>query len=385
MRSPFFRKLVVFLMATAACSAVTAVVLSAKPHERVAATDVDTRPTRMPVTVRRIDPQSHAATITAMGEVAPLWQTTIRARVDGPISHLSPCLKVGHAVRQGDLLVRILPNSYRMQVAEARSRLAGAAVALMREEREAREAHANWQRSGLTGDPASPLVLREPQLAAARAEVDAAQAALVQAETMLQDTDMRAPFDAIIGAASVNPGETLFAGDPVATLFDMTRAEIGVHLDAARWDLLPASLSEIQATLVDPRGHGKWRARAVRHSRHLDPESRLRILYVQVDQPLNQHPPLLPGSFVRVEMTGRTIPDLIRIPASSFTDQGIAWFVDADHRLRSWATTPVFYGHGEVYLRRPDALEGPVHIALSPHDGYTAGLTVQPLNENKEG
>lgn len=374
----------VFLSVTTLCCFMTVVILTSQPADSRTVGGADAPVSGMPVSTRSIEPESHSAIIKALGEVVPLWQTGIKAQVEGQIVFLSKRLQVGHTVHQGELLVQIAKSDFESRLAEAKSRLAAAKVRLLKEEREAWEARKNWKQSGIEGAPESPLVLRKPQLAAARSEVKAAQAALVHAEALLGYTDIRAPFDGVILKRSVNPGETLFAGDEVATLYGMETAEVGVHLDAAQWALLPESIYDAKVKLIDPQQHATWDARVVRESQHLSRDSRLRTVFLQVKQPLRQTPPLLPGTFVRAEITGKTIPDLLCVPEAALTKQGLVWFVDSANRLQSRRAESVFYGEGVVYIRTPEAMGRPVEITIAPNSSFTSGLVIQPIAEKRE-
>lgn len=366
------------------CGAALWLAVAWRPEARIAVDSAARPPAGLPVSVQRVTPEAHAAVISALGEVVPLWQTTIRAQVGGRIAYVSERLQEGNIVRRGERLAGVEPSDFLMQVAEAESRLAAARVALLKEEREAWEAKKNWQQSGLEGEPDSELVLRQPQLAAARAELAAARAALARAETLLGYTDIRAPFDGVIMRRAINRGETLFAGGEVVTLYGMETVEVGVHLDAAQWALLPEPLAAAGVRLRDPERPSGWPAEVARVSRHLSRDSRLRTVFLQVTQPLRQTPPLLPGAFVRADITGRSIPGLLCLPESALTRQGFVWFVDKDNRLRPWRLEPVFYGEGRVYVQAPDKLPPPLRVAVAPNASFTSGLAVQPLAAEKE-
>ena len=380
--SGLVKKLMALLVVAACCGFITAVVWSTRPAERATVRETDQRP-GMPVSIRSIEPQAYPATVAVFGEVVPLWQTTIKAQVDGQISSISPLLQSGNMVKRGQLLVQIARSDFEMQVAEARTQLAAARLDLLREESEAWEAQRNWQQSGIAGEPDSPLVLREPQLAAAKSAVHAAQKALTHAETLLGFTEIRAPYDGIIMRRSVNPGESLFAGSEVATLYGMELAEVALQLDAAQWALLPDTLKAIRAELTDPQQRASWQAYAAREGRHLHRDSRLRTLFLQVKQPLQQSPPLLPGTFVQVKLTGKKIPGLLRIPEAALTKRGLVWFVDNANRLHSRHTEAVFYGDGVAYIRTPQNLDEPLRVAVAPNSSFVNGLKVQPIADQK--
>jgi len=255
---------------------------------------------------------------------------------------------------------------------------------VLKEELEARQAAQNWKQSGIKEEPGSPLVLHKPQVMVALAEVNAAQFALDAAKTMLDYTNIRAPFDGVIIERLVDPGETLFAGVAVATLYGTQKVEIPIRLDGSQRALLNDSINDAQVILMDLQRRFTWAAEIKQESMHLDPQSRLRTLLVEVKDPLSQKPPLLPGSFLRAEILGRKIPDLLCVPEEARTGQGIVWFVDPDNRLLSRKTKPVFYGEGVVYINAPADISRPVRIAISPNSGFLAGLAVQPIIDKND-
>lgn len=382
MKQDIKRQLMVFVMGAALCGIVAALVLSATPEGQTSTQDVV--PMVMPVTVLSVRQRDYPATIEGLGEIVPLWESTVKSEVNGRIVFLSERLQVGNRVKQNELLVRLATDRLEMDVAEARSRLAEATVVLLKEAREHNDAQKNWNRSGINGDPESSLVLRSPQLSAAKSAVKAARAALTHAEVMLGHADIRAPFDGVIVERAVNPGEMLFAGDMVASLYDIKTVQVSIHVDAAQWDLLGLPGFGTLVKLHDPLQGANWQARMVRESRRLEKESRLRTVFLQVDRPLQQTPPLLPGTFVRAVMTGRPIEGLLRIPETALTKQGIVWFVDTENRLSQHRTDPVFYGEDVVYIDPPERLSRPLRVAAAPNDSFTSGLTVQPITAERK-
>jgi RND family efflux transporter MFP subunit len=303
--------------------------------------------------------------------------------VSGHIVTLSDRLQPGNWVKAGERLLALAKSDYEMQVTEARSQLAQAEVDLFQEEREAVEAKENWRRSGLKGEPVSPLVMRTPQLAAVRARLAAAKSALAHAESRLAYTEIRAPYDGVILERRVSPGASLFAGDAVATLYSTEAVEVGLHLDARQWAQLPDRMTDIQVRLTDPNGPATWKARVVRRGQRLNRESRLRTLFLRVDRPLGQSPPLLPGNFVQAEITGKPLPNLIAVPEAALTPAGRVWFVDPENRLTSRQLQVHFHEQGLAYVQAVADLPLPMRVAIYPNDGFSDGLRVTPLAEDK--
>lgn len=369
-----------FLGVATLCVLITMAILSSTPEEGKASKEADIL-TGMPVSIRSIKPETYPAVVKSFGEVVPLWKTTIKSQVDGQVVFFADKLRVGEIVKQGELLVKVEKSAFEMQVADAKNRLASAQVDLLKEEREASHAHWNWSQSKTKGKPKSPLVLHKPQIQAARAELKAAQVALVRAQTLLKYTEIRAPFDGVVMQRMINQGETLFTGGEVAVIYGMDTVEVGVHLDEDQWALLPENIGDAGVRLFDHERNLSWKAEVVRASRHLARDSRLRTIFLQVKRPLEQTPPLLPGTFVQAEIIGRELPDLLCIPEPALTKQGIVWFVEHENRLQPRRLEPVFYGEGIVYINASSDMAHPIRVAVYPNSSFVSGLLIQPITD----
>ncbi|MCG8528848.1 MAG: efflux RND transporter periplasmic adaptor subunit [Opitutales bacterium] len=337
----------------------------------------------MPVSVLTVEPRAHAARVAALGEVIPVWESTVRTQVNGRIESISEALRAGALVKKGEVLVRLESSAYEAQAADARSRLASAETEFLQEELLAQEAQANWARSGIGGQPDSLLTLRTPQLKVARANVVAARTALEYAERQLGWTEIRAPFDGVVISRAIDLGESLFAGDEVGSFYGLDAVEVGIRLDHTEWNLLPKPLIGSEAKLREPQQNSEWVARVIRESQQLDRDSRLRTLFLRVEKPLEQEPPLLPGMFVRSELFGREITGMIRLPESALTKAGKVWFVDSENRLESHRAEPLFRGDGTVFIKVPDEMAQELRVAVSPNSSFISGLRVQAVEEEE--
>ncbi|MEX0304508.1 MAG: efflux RND transporter periplasmic adaptor subunit [Leisingera sp.] len=197
-------------------------------------------PQRMLAEVHILKPEARHATITTHGQVSPRWQSRLSAEVGGRVVSVSSSLLTGARFQKGETLARIEDSTYRSAAASARSALATAERALLEEGQRGKLALENWEASGLGGE-ATGLTLRRPQLAEARAGVEAARAALAQAEYELQQTRITAPFDGVVASRSLNPGEVVQAGTQIAEVFDTSVFEVTAPLSASQFVQLGAS------------------------------------------------------------------------------------------------------------------------------------------------
>ncbi len=366
----------------AVCLTVIMALSFLEPVDRVQETLIEDS-VGMPVSVVTVEARTHAAKVAALGEVMPVWESTVRAQVNGRIEFISETLHTGALVKEGEVLVRLERSAYEAQAADARSRLASAETELLQEELLGQEAQENWARSGMGGQPDSPLTLRTPQFKVAQSAVDAAKTALDYAERQLSWTEIRAPFDGVVISRSVDLGESLFAGDVVGSFYGLDAVEVGIQLDNTEWNLLPQPLIGSEARLREPQQDSEWGASVIRDSQQMNRHSRLRTLFLRVDNPLQQDPPLLPGMFVRTELSGREITGLIRLPESALTKAGKVWFVDADNRLVSIRTEPLFRGDGTVYIEISAGIADKLRVAVSPDSSFVSGLQVRPIEDGK--
>lgn len=338
------------------------------------------------VSVVTVEPGRYQSKITAYGGASPHFELSLTAQVSGQVKVLPDAFESGRRVKKGDLLVSLDEKEDRAAVATAEQNLSDAQLALLEENRQALQAEVEWKSSGIEGDPASDLVLRKPQLAAASFAVAAAKAALVNARNDLAHTRIKAPFDALIVERLVTPGSYLQPGTAVATLYSTDRIEIAVSLSAADWACLPESSvlnsGKWPVKLFHAQTGQHWSGYVLRSEQHLEKQSRQRRLILAVDQPLDLTEPLLAGTFVEAEISGRIHNDLWQLPSSAFSQKGEIWYVKQDNTLASFSAEPLFSDADAIYVVPPEELAGTSQkVLIHPLNSYLNGMSVNPVEE----
>jgi len=158
------------------------------------------------VGVFAVKTSSYKASVKGYGEVMPIDALTLVAQVSGRITQLSDTFQTGAVVKKGEVLAFIDDTDYVEALSSAKTDYESAVVALEEERLQGVQALDEWQRSGLDGEPASALVLRQPQLKAAQASLDEAKQALETAKRDLAFTEITAPFDALVVTRDVSLG-----------------------------------------------------------------------------------------------------------------------------------------------------------------------------------
>ena len=331
------------------------------------------------VTVLPVTAATYRSRIQAFGEVQATDQISLKTEVSGKVIWRNPAFVSGGLIQKDAELIRIDPTGYKARLASARQTLAEARLALQQEQRQKEQALQDWKRAGISEKP-GPLLLREPQLAAASARHSAAQAAVNEARRNLAQTRIKAPADSLITERLTATGSYLNQGDTVASLQTSSRAEVRLALSASQWQQLPA----------DPRGEAvelfsrdlpgvRWQGQVTRLSHNIDANTRLRTLTVSVEQPLSQQQPLLFGSFVQAQLKGQATPDLFALPATALTADGYLWYVTGNTLER--AARSVLFSHGDMLYVSRGELPEQISLVRKPVSGYLAGMKVQPVGD----
>ena len=290
------------------------------------------------------------------GTVRPSAEIDIVPQVGGKIVWVDPGFQSGGRVAAGQTIFRIEEVDYQYRVQEAEANLAASRVALLKEQEQASIARAQYELySGRQGDEAlpstaNPLALRKPQLNAAQAALDRDEARLADANLALSRTKVTAPFDGFVQEESVDVGQIVAAGQPVARIFATDAVEVIVPLSDADAALIPGlwSLSAgdgnrgVAVRVVARYGDGTyaWDGYVDRGEASLDEQTRTIDVIVRVPDPihagspmdgtvpLDGTPPLLVGKFVEVQIEGLELEGYYQVPRAALQSGNEVWVVN---------------------------------------------------------
>ncbi|MGE0044676.1 MAG: efflux RND transporter periplasmic adaptor subunit [Hyphomonadaceae bacterium] len=324
-------------------------------------------------------------TVTAQGETRARVQSILAAQVTGRIVWADPVYIEGGAFRAGQTLVRIDAADYRLAVVRAQSQVAQAQQALQREEAEAELARQDWQALG-RGE-ASPLALREPQLAQARAALAAARAQLQSAQLDLARTNVSAPFAGRIRTRRANIGDFVAPGAPVVEVFSTDVAEVRVPLTDADLQSLNARLgfaggADAPAAHLSAPVGGRlqtWEGRLTRIEATIDPQTRLTYGIIEVRDPFGatNAVPLAPGIFVTARIDGARGERLIAAPRSALKRNEYVYVVNRDNTIDIRQVRAAQTTSDEVMFR--EGLRAGERVVVSTLPSPREGMPVTPI------
>lgn len=351
----------------------------------------ETRATSAPL-VRTMTVRTAAAPVRVSGEgtVRPLKEIQLIPQVAGKVIYLSPNLVNGGAFQRDELLLRIDPADYHIAVTLAEAKVMDAESRLQLAKEEAAAAKEEWRLlypNEEKGNGPPPLVAKEPQLAAALARLEADKADLSKAVLNLARTELRAPFEGRVGQETVDEGQYVNLGQPLATLFSTEAAEIVVPLEnsALSWLKVPGFTTDEEAgspARVHARVAGErptWDARVVRTEGKLDERTRMVNVVLRVERPYDRRPPLALGLFVSVEIEGAPLEGAATLPRAALREGNVVWVVDQENRI-NFRQVDVARIEGEKVLVRGGLKDGDT-VVLSPLKAVSDGMAVRVANE----
>lgn len=322
----------------------------------------------LPVTFARFTADTQQLTLSVSGLTQPRWPTHLTAAVGGRLATLNIQVEPGALVNKGQVLAEISPAAYQANVDAAASRLADAQLNLERNLHEQTVA----KTSG--GNIKSPFGRYEPQVAAANQAVKAAQSALVEAKQRLNDTQITAPFDAIVLKRFVTPAQWIQPGEQLFQLAAQSSIDIKVELSEKEWRKLSLN-NDMQGTTILSIDE-KWPANVRYISPVRDPNTRQRSLVLKVDDPYrpqNSNQALLPDTQVSVIFSGNFENHVFICPSSALTEDGAIWTIDENNQLNL----------EEIELLEQTASKVTVRFKIDP--AQTRNVVLYPLGSMLEG
>ncbi|AKI02207.1 RND family efflux transporter, MFP subunit [Hoeflea sp. IMCC20628] len=269
-----------------------------------------------PVTVVTVQAQTVTVTSTLPGRVVASGVAEVRPQVNGII--VDRLFEEGSAVKEGDVLYRIDPATYKAQVVAAQAAVNQAQVSLDSANRDLKRME-TLRKSNVTSEQALDTSLTTRDTADAGLQV--AKAQLLSANIDLDRTTIRAQISGAIGLSLTTQGALVISGQtsPLAVIRKLDPVYVDVAQSAAdliRWKRKGPKAAganidtKVELTLADRTAYdqtGELTA-AEPHVDELTGVVTLRLTFPNPDEML------LPGMYVQVEMPQGVINDAVLVP-----------------------------------------------------------------------
>ena len=277
-------------------------------------------------------------TVEGSGTVRPRMEVQVVPQVSGMVMQCHPQFINGGFFKANEPLVVVERADYELAVESASAAVAQAEVQVEQEKAEGDVAKKEWEKMRPGEQPDSILVFREPQIRNAQAQLNAAKARLAKAKLDLERTTIRMPFDGRVVISNIDLGQFITAGSPIATVYRTDVVEIIVPLEDSElaWFDVPlngegsnvdaAALVDVYSPFAGKEHH--WQGRLVRTEGQVDSRSRMVHVVIEVKDPFEtgtNGTPLIPGMFPHIEIQGKQVRDIFRVPRYAIRNGDTVW------------------------------------------------------------
>lgn len=355
------KTIIISLVILLASAAITFFVFMTEPEAQREGASIQTA---MLVDVVQVSKGDYTPTVIATGTVQAAKDITLSTQVGGEVVKISENFTPGSFVKKGDVLLQINPADYRNTLQLRKSDLQLAEADLRIEMGRQDVAKKDFELIGqeMSSDNQA-LVLRQPQLEAAKANVAAAEAAVQQAQLNLQRATIRAPFDAHIISRNANVGSQLAPGTELGRLVGMEEYWVVANVPVSDVSWLSFGEKE-NSTGSDVKivNDTSWPSGQYREGElfqlvgALDNQTRLARVLISVPDPLARSvsadslPPLMIGTFVEAHIQAREIQDVIRLNRDHLRQGETVWVME-DGKLSIREVDIVFEDAEYAYVR----------------------------------
>ena len=242
----------------------------------------------MVVDVIPVTSKDYQVRLQSYGTVQPRTLSTLTAQVGGQIVSVNPNVRGGGFFEKGDVLASIDARDYEANVRIAGAVLMDAKQAMAEARARSDQAKEDWERLGNEGE-APDLVLRVPQLEAARARVISAESTLQKAELQLERTQIVAPFAGRILRHYADLGQVVSNNSPLADIYATDSVEIRLpirnrdlgYIDLPETYRYKAVAEPVKGVVIRSQlvGDDQWEASLVRTEGAIDETAGAHIIH----------------------------------------------------------------------------------------------------------
>ncbi|MEZ8775723.1 efflux RND transporter periplasmic adaptor subunit [Vibrio sp. 10N.247.310.17] len=325
-----------------------------------------------PVSVLEVTPSQHQSTLTVLGVTAARWPVQLKASSSAQLKWLDESVEPGNLVNKGDVLARLDTSAVDANLAQALSSLKQAGLELKQAKHEQTVAL-----KMLNPKASSSFARREPQLLAAKANLKQAKHAYLSAQKLLEESEITAPFNAVIMKRHISPREWIEAGQVTFELAASDSIDIELPISEMHWQQVQAALTEPSIMVVNRSGN-QWPAKVRYVSPQVDSVTRQRQVVLSVEAPYQSKPRLFPNQQVQAVVNLGLKDNVVSVPLSAMTRDGYVWTLDSNDRLRKESVSLIGQGNQVLDIRFNQQSEQVRRVVQYPLSSMLIGKQVEP-------
>ncbi|AAZ26826.1 efflux RND transporter periplasmic adaptor subunit [Colwellia psychrerythraea] len=286
------------------------------------------------VSVIDVLPQVFTPSYQAFGKIESPHLLSLTAQVEGEITYINKAFIEGAHLLKGEIIYQIDGSDYRHKLKQRNSELKIAQANLQLELGEQKVAEREYQQisadfSGENIILQKSLMLRQPQLETAKANVTIAQSNVNLAKKNLQRCVVVSSENYTVLTKTIYQGSFVNKGDNLGELAQLSilRVSLAVPRDIA------TVLSINQVVNISAESNNSHQALVSQLSPNLHDNSQLQQVYLSI---INPEKPFILGEFITADLTLTPQKNTLKIPLSAI-DDSVFWVVNEDNKLSAKA------------------------------------------------
>ena len=314
-------------------------------------------------TVKEVVVQNQSAqpVETAYGTVEASRKAELRFSVQGEVSWISPILRNGAVISQGEELARLDTTRYQLALDEILAQIAGEEAqgqSLTKQldlrkktlARTKRMASQNVVSDANLDDAELAVAVTEGQLIASKARLAQLRVAERSRRKDIEDSSLKAPFDGTLSKVAIGLGQIASSAMPIAHITDQASLEVPFVAKAEIYANAPQLLGQTvditwQSGARDVALAKAFIARTNAELDKIDGGGRLYAEIIDAEQT-----GIRPGAFVKIDFVGRSFENVAIIPEEALFGDNLVYIND-NGIARAKVANVVWRAPGEVYVQ----------------------------------
>ncbi len=275
------------------------------------------------VEIQKIKSKEFTPFIESYGLVEASTSTQLISQVSGKIVYINEKFKDGAFLKKGDLLISIEDTEYKADVKIAEAEYILAKQQLLEEQANADQAKEEWENLHSNLSP-SDLVLRVPQLNAAKANLLASQAKLDKAKLVLKRTKIYVPYDSRVIKKNIDISQVINTNITIGEIYAINNIQIRLPIKNKDLDLLNIE-EKPELKLSSSLSQNIYKATIQRSESRIDSNSKQLNVIAKIDF----HKDIKIGEYLKAKIKGINLKNALYIPNSSIY-QGSYIYIEKD-------------------------------------------------------
>ena len=345
-----------------------------------------------PVPLVKVEPlkiKSTRVEVKLLGRVETVRSLTIQPRVSGELIYVNDAIRMGSRFAKGDLLYRIDPRDYELELEQVKAALMQLEADLVIEQGRARLAKRELELSGLAkkiSEEELELTLRKPQMKILAAKINLEKSKIKQAKLKIERCEVRAPFAMMISEQEAELGQQVGQNSVLARAKGTDKFRVSLKVPSRDLNLLPENMRDVKAKIKLSKSSSSehfWLGDFERFLPGVEAKGMMTQLLYLVSHPLefSVSKRLLAGSFVEATLVGEELQGGYDITSKNL-HEGDTLYLFKDGVLQILSVNVLWRGKERVYVTSAGLEEGDL-LVVTPITGPVNAMKLSVVGAEK--